>query len=276
MRKTSTLLALGLTLAGCGSKKPIEQAPQAVQTKRISSDPTAANGALRFSAVVEPDARVPVSFRIPGYVTAIKQTRNEGGGMRDLAEGDRVSAGTVLVRIRSAEYEDKVHQAASQAAAAEAVALKAKLDYERATRLFASQSITKADFDGAQAQYDATQSQVKGARALTSEAEVALRDTSVVAPFDGEIVEKSVELGAFVAPGVARVRRGPDGPRQDRDRRAGHGAALRHARRARRRRRRRVRRPHVPGADQPHGDRGRSPDGELRGRGRDREPRPCA
>jgi multidrug efflux pump subunit AcrA (membrane-fusion protein) len=134
VRKTSTLLALGLTLAGCGSKKPIEQAPQAVQTMRISSDPMAAHGALRFSAVVEPDARVPVSFRIPGYVTAIKQTRGEGGGMRDLAEGDRVSAGTVLVRIRSAEYEDKVHQAGSQAAAAEAVALKAKLDYERATR----------------------------------------------------------------------------------------------------------------------------------------------
>ena len=143
-----------------------------------------------------------MSFRIPGYVTAIKQTRGEGGGMRDLAEGDRVSAGTMLVRIRSAEYEDKVHQAGSQAAAAEAVALKAKLDYERATRLFASQSLTKADFDGAQAQYDATQSQVKAARALTSEAEVSLRDTAVVAPFDGEIVQKAVELGAFVGPGA--------------------------------------------------------------------------
>jgi RND family efflux transporter MFP subunit len=201
VRKTSTFLALALALAGCGSKKPIEQAPQAVQTKRISSDPTAASGALRFSAVVEPDARAPVSFRIPGYVTAIKKTRGEGGGMRDLAEGDRVSAGTVLVRIRSAEYEDKVHQAGSQAAAAEAVALKAKLDYERATRLFGSQSITKADFDGAQAQYDSTQSQVKAARALTSEADIALRDTSVMAPFDGDIVEKKVELGAFVGPG---------------------------------------------------------------------------
>src|SRR4029453_13845716 len=96
---------------------------------------------------------------------------------------------------------DKVHQAGSQAAAAEAVALKAKLDYERATRLFASQSLTKADFESAQAQYDSTQSQVTAARALTSEAEVALRDTSVVAPFDGEIVEKAVEFGAFVGPG---------------------------------------------------------------------------
>ena len=194
-------LALALALAGCGSKKPIEQAPQAVQTQRISSGLAAGGGRLRFSAVVEPDARAPVSFRIPGYVTAIRQTRGEGGRMRDLAEGDRVGAGAVLVRIRSGEYEDKVRQAASQAAAAEAIALKARLDYDRASRLFASQSITKADFDGAQAQYDATQSQVKAARALTSETEIALRDTSVEAPFDGDIVEKAVELGAFVGPG---------------------------------------------------------------------------
>jgi multidrug efflux system membrane fusion protein len=122
--------------------------------------------------------------------------------VRDLAEGDRVSAGTTLAHIRSAEYEDKVRQAASQAAAAEAVALKARLDYERATRLFSSRSITKADFDGAQAQYDSTQSQVRAARALTNEAEIALRDTSIAAPFAGEIVEKAVELGAFVGPGA--------------------------------------------------------------------------
>jgi multidrug efflux system membrane fusion protein len=199
--KKLTLLLTALALLGCGTKKPMEQAPQAVLTKRISSDAAAASGTLRFSAVVEPDARVPVSFRIPGYVTEIKQTRGEGGRLRDLAEGDRVSAGTVLVQIRSAEYQDRVHQAVAQAAAAEAIALKAKLDYERATRLFSSRSITKADFDGAQAQYDATQSQLRGAQALTSEAQIALRDTSVVAPFDGDIVEKSVEHGAFVAPG---------------------------------------------------------------------------
>jgi RND family efflux transporter MFP subunit len=35
-----------------------------------------------------------------------------------------------------------------------------------------------------------------------SEADIALQDTSVVAPFDGDIVKKSVELGSFVGPGV--------------------------------------------------------------------------
>jgi len=122
--------------------------------------------------------------------------------MRDVAEGDRVSRGGVLVRIRSSEYEDKVHQASSQAAAAEAVALKAKLDFDRATHLYDSQSITKPDFDSARAQNDASQEELKSARALTSEAEIALRDTSLIAPFDGDIVKKAVELGAFVGPGV--------------------------------------------------------------------------
>ena len=112
--------------------------------------------------MVEPEAEVPLSFRIPGYVIALKQVRGENGRMRDVDEGDRVGKGDVLVRIRAAEYDDKVHQATSQAAAAEAVAHKARLDFERATRLYGSQSLTKPDLDAARAQYDATDERAAG------------------------------------------------------------------------------------------------------------------
>jgi len=202
VRNIAITLLITLVMVGCHSSKPIQQAPQAVQVLRMESQPGIAGGALRFSAIVSPDAQVPLSFRIPGYVVSLKQVRGEDGRMRDLAEGDRVSRGAVLVRIRSSEYQDKVRQASSQAAAAEAIAQKAKLDFDRATRLYGSQSITKPDFDAARAQYDATQSELKAARAATSEAEIALHDTSVVAPFDGDIVKKAVELGSFVGPGV--------------------------------------------------------------------------
>jgi RND family efflux transporter MFP subunit len=195
------LLAPALLMTGCASTEPVPQAPQAVQTQRVALDPAASGGSLRYSAVVEPGAEVPLSFRIPGYVIALKQVRGADGRMRDIAEGDRVSKGAVLVRIRAAEYQERVRQATSQAAAAEALAQKAQLDFERATRLYASQSMTKSDFDAARAQYDSTQSQLQAAHATTSEAESALRDTSVAAPFDVEIVEKNVELGAFVGPG---------------------------------------------------------------------------
>jgi multidrug efflux system membrane fusion protein len=196
------VLALALILQGCGSGDPIPQSPQAVQTQRLQSDSATSGGRLRFSAVIEPDARVPLSFRTPGYVVALHRTRGENGAMRDVAEGDRVARGTVLVRIRSSEYGDQVRQAASQAAAAEAVAHKADLDFDRATRLFESRSITKPEFDEARARYDATRNQVQAARAAVSEAEIALRDTSIAATFDGEIVDKSVEIGAFVGPGA--------------------------------------------------------------------------
>jgi len=202
MRNVLTMLSLVLVMAGCHSSKPIQQAPQAVQTQRLEANSANTSGGLRFSAVVTPDAEVRLSFRIPGYVIALKQVRGQDGRMRDIDEGDRVSKGAVLVRIRSSEYEDKVRQATSETAAAEAVALKAKLDFDRATRLYDSKSITKPDFDAAQAQYDASQEQVRAAQAQTSEAQIALRDTSLVAPFEGDIVKKSVDLGAFVGPGV--------------------------------------------------------------------------
>ena len=202
MKNTLPMLLLAIVMAGCASSKPIQQAPQAVQTQRLEANSANTSGGLRFSAVVTPDAEVPLSFRIPGYVIALKQVRGQDGRMRDIDEGDRVSKGAVLVRIRSSEYEDKVRQATSETAAAEAVALKAKLDFDRATRLYDSKSITKPDFDAAQAQYDASQEQVRAAQAQTSEAQIALRDTSLVAPFEGDIVKKSVDLGAFVGPGV--------------------------------------------------------------------------
>src|SRR5271167_3948846 len=191
-----------LVMVGCGSNKLLNQPPQGVQAQAIENQAGFSSDGLRFSAVVTADSEVPLAFRIPGYVISLKQARGQDGRMRDVAEGDRVSRGAVLVRIRSSEYEDKVRQASSQAAAAAAVAQKAKLDFDRATHLYDTQSITKPDFDSARAQYDASEEQLKSARALTSEAEIALRDTSLIAPFDGDIVKKAVELGAFVGPGV--------------------------------------------------------------------------
>ena len=200
--KTLPILLLAIVMAGCGSGKPIEQAPQAVQAQQIDHNGGANSSTFRFSAVVTPDAQVPLSFRIPGYVTALKQVRGQDGRMRDIAEGDRVGQGAVLARIRSTEYQDKVHQAAGQADAAQAAALKAKIDFDRATRLFGSDSMTKPDFDAARAQYDSTQAQLRAYQAQTAEAQVALRDTMLVAPFSGDIVKKAVELGAYVGPGA--------------------------------------------------------------------------
>jgi multidrug efflux system membrane fusion protein len=200
MKRILIALLTTLAMAGCHSSKKMEQAPQAVEVRRMESQAGTAAGGLRFSAVVSADAEAPLSFRIPGYIVSLKQVRGQGGRMRDIAEGDRITRGTILARIRSSEYQDKVRQASSQAAAAEAVAFKAKLDFDRASRLYGDQSLTKPEFEAAKAQYDSSQGQLRAAEASTSEAQVSLNDTAIVAPFDGEVVKKAVELGSYASP----------------------------------------------------------------------------
>jgi RND family efflux transporter MFP subunit len=202
VKNSIAISLLAVLMIGCNSRKPIQQAPQAVQARRIEAQANLASGGLRFSAVVTPDSEVALSFRISGYVAALKQVRGQDGRMRDLAEGDHVPQGAVLARMRSTEYEEKVHQASSQAEATDAGLVKAKLDFERATHLFDSQSITKPEYDAARAQYDSIQAQLRAYQAQTAEAKVSLRDTTLIAPFSGDIVKKSVEIGAFVGPGV--------------------------------------------------------------------------
>jgi multidrug efflux system membrane fusion protein len=202
MKKLLILLSASVAMTGCAPHERIEQPPQAVQARLIQPQSSTGGESLRFSAVVMPDSQVSLGFRIYGYVVSLNQVRGQDGRMRDIAEGDAVSRGTVLVRIRAAEYQDKVHQASSQAEAADAAAQKAKLDFDRATRLYDTQSLTKPEFDAARAQYDATQAQLRAARAQTSEAQIALGDTSLTVPFNGEIVKKNVERGAFVGSGV--------------------------------------------------------------------------
>jgi multidrug efflux system membrane fusion protein len=201
MRNTLAIILVAvLFMAGCHSNKPIEQPPQGVHVQLIQAASSVSDG-LRFSAVVTPYAEVPLAFRIPGYVTSLKQVR-VAGGIRDIAEGDSVSKGAVLAHIRATEYEDKVRQATSEVGAAQAAAVKAQLDFDRASRLYEAQSLTKPEFEAARAQHDGTQAQLRAAQAQTAEARVSLGDTTLVAPFSGDIVKKSVELGSFVGPGL--------------------------------------------------------------------------
>jgi multidrug efflux system membrane fusion protein len=112
--------------------------------------------------------------------------------MRDVQEGDRITVGAVLARVRQSDYQVKFKQAESQASEArsgidvskaqheealsgiasskaqlveaEAAYVKAKLDFDRAENLFATHSMTKADYDSAKAQYDVSSAKVAAAR----------------------------------------------------------------------------------------------------------------
>src|SRR6267142_248055 len=150
------------------------------------------NSGARYSATIIPRTQVELAFKVDGYVETLQKVRGVDGQLRDIQEGDAIVAGAVLARVRPSEYQVKVKEAESQAseaksaidasraqyqealsaiesskaqlADAEAAYEKSKLDFDRAQNLFASQSLTKANYDAAKAQFEQATAKVAAAR----------------------------------------------------------------------------------------------------------------
>jgi multidrug efflux system membrane fusion protein len=154
----------------------------------------------KYSASIVPNTQVDLAFQSSGYLDHIRQVPSAGGGMRNIDQGDWVKKGTVLAIVRQQNYKDKLDQAKAQLARAEAEYEKAKLSFDRVSSLYSTHSATKPDLDSAQAQLDGTAASVSGAKAQISEAQVALDDCSLRAPFDGQVMKRTVDVGSFVGP----------------------------------------------------------------------------
>jgi len=162
----------------------------------------AAATGVRYSATVEPAVRLDLAFKTGGYVRTLLQVRGQDGRVRDVQEGDRVAAGAVLATLRESDYLEKRNQARAQLREAEAALAQASQDYERAGRLFAEQSLTRTDYDGARTRAEVTRAKVDGARAIVQEVENALGDASLKAPIDAIVLDRRVEVGTLAGPGM--------------------------------------------------------------------------
>ncbi|MGB8324491.1 MAG: hypothetical protein WCE52_16145, partial [Candidatus Acidiferrum sp.] len=120
---------------------------------------------LRYSASVLPFAEAVLSFKSAGYVTEIKQVMGADGRRHNIGPGDYVARGAVLAQIRHQDLKNQLDQASATQSAAQAQHLEATKDYERAKTLYASESLTKPDFDRAQSKFDSTLAAVDQAKA---------------------------------------------------------------------------------------------------------------
>ena len=199
----AALVALAAaTAAGCTHAAAREAAalPQPVKVADVTM--AAAPTGIRYSATIEPAQQVTLSFKASGYVDSVLQRPTPGGGHHTAQQGDRVSRGLTLARVRESEYRERVTQGRARIAEGEASLVKARLDLERARTLFASQSLTKPDLDGAQAAHDGAEARMMSARADAELAVTALRDTAVVSPIDGVILERKIEVGMLASAGT--------------------------------------------------------------------------
>jgi len=222
--------SLTVLLAAC-SRHPaqLDQSPMPVHVASVELFQPANDA--RYSASLMPDRQVTLSFKVNGFVESIRQVHSADGRLRSVDIGDLVPQGAELARVRVQDYQLQVDQvseqlnqarqneqtARAQLADAEAAAARASLDFERARALYDDKAMTKSDYDAAKAQFDSTRAKVEAARSQIQAAAAAiqasranlvtatlgLHDTSLIAPFTGVLVQRSVELGSLVAPGAS-------------------------------------------------------------------------
>ena len=195
---TIVAAAMSLVFLGCESTQAPPKAPTPVRTALVETINT--GNSLKYSATVVPYSQVDLAFRSGGYVDTILQVIGADGQKRNVDQGDWVTKGTVLAVVHQQDYQDKLQQAQAQLSRAQAEYDKAKLTFERTSALYAARSATKPDYDSAKAQLDSTAASVSSAKAQIGEAEVALQYCSLLAPFDGWIVKRTVDVGSLVGP----------------------------------------------------------------------------
>jgi multidrug efflux system membrane fusion protein len=198
---TAVLFALMAATVGC--HQPTQVAAKSPTPVRLADVALySPSEGLRYSASVLPFAQASMSFKSAGYVTEIKQVVGADGRRRDIGSGDYVSRGTVLAQIRHQDLKNQLDQAAAMLSLAQAQQVEATRDYDRAKTLYSTESLTKPEFDRAQAKFDSTLATVDQAKANLRQAQLALEDADLRAPFSGYVLSRTIELGNLAAPGM--------------------------------------------------------------------------
>lgn len=175
--KLAAAVAGAAILTGCSHH---EVAPQKtvplVRVLTIDGHSGLGSG-VRYSANIKPLTEVSLEFKVGGYVQDILRVRGSDGQPHLLQEGDWVPAGTVLARVRQADYQSRVDQMRAQLAssAAGVGAAESKRGESRASLEGARSSLAEAV--AARARSSATLAEAKAGEAQAqsglSEAEAA-------------------------------------------------------------------------------------------------------
>lgn len=117
--------------------------------------------------------------------------------------GDYVKKGQALVLLERTDLKSRVSQANSQIKSVEARLEEAKQSLDRSEELNKRGLLALAPLEAAQANFKSLQAQKKSAQQALIESKTALNYASVVAPFDGLIVDRFAEPGSTAQPGMS-------------------------------------------------------------------------
>ena len=140
-----------------------------------------------------------------GYVVARRSAAVASKGTGRLVflgveEGDKVKKGQVIARLEDADVVAARNRAQANLRLAEADLYESKKNLERLRILLERGFIAPAEVDAEEARYKRVVATIAAAKYAVREAEVAVENTRIVAPFDGTVLKKNADVGEIVAP----------------------------------------------------------------------------
>jgi len=177
-------------LSACSDAAPPVPLPPLAELVRVEAfeveDRIESTGEL--SAV----ERATIAAEVGGRITEI---------LRD--EGDAVEADEILLRIDPEKRELELDNVRARLSEASAASREAKREQRRISQLHERGAASEAQLDAASTALESAQSRRRAAKAQLGEAERALRDAEVQAPFAAMIAQRMVSRGGYVDPGTS-------------------------------------------------------------------------
>ena len=140
-----------------------------------------------------------------GYVVARRKAAVASKGTGRLVflgveEGDKVKMGQVIARLEDSDVIAARDRARENLRLAEADLYEAQKNLERVRILLKQGAIAPVEVDVADARYKRVVATIEAAKYGVREAEVAVENTRIIAPFDGTVLKKNADVGEIVAP----------------------------------------------------------------------------
>jgi RND family efflux transporter MFP subunit len=181
------LLLAAVGSAGCDGAPAAPAAPKAppvVVSRAVEREVTDFE---EFQGKTDAIETVDVRAHVSGYLDKIHFT--DGADMRK---------GALLFTIDQRPFKAELDRTDANLSQAMAHANRLQADYERAVTLYPKGSMSRADYDQITGDYAEAQSAVKSARAARKTAELNLNYTKVLAPINGRISRRMLDVGNMV------------------------------------------------------------------------------
>lgn len=117
-------------------------------------------------------------------------------------DNQKVKSGDLLIQLDDHDYVSRLDQAQADVASFEAKAADAEKSSKRITNLYKKDAVSQQQFDDAQFSFKELDQKLKSARAQADLAKLNLGYTKILAPSDGTVAKKAVEIGAYVSVGT--------------------------------------------------------------------------